>query len=125
MKYNKERLLRVIYVDVLLFLLLIGYYFLNKKFDFVIECPINHFTGYLCPGCGITRCLFSILEFKFKKAFYYNQLVFILIPFFLIYYIYDVYTFIFEKEKKSKIFKYMSIPLLVITILFGIVRNII
>lgn len=122
---NKKKLLRVIYTDILLFILLIGYYFFNKEFGFSIECPINHFTSYLCPGCGITRCLFSILKFDFKKAFYYNRLVFILLPLFCVYYVYSVYNFVFEKNKESKLIKYLTIPLLIITILFGIIRNII
>ena len=125
LQLNKKRLKRVICRYILLFLLFLGYYLLNKLTGFCIFCPINHFTGYLCPGCGVTRCLFSILELHFEKAFYYNQLVFILLPFFSFYCLYNTVDFVFEKNNPIRIPNYVMIPLLIIVIAFGVVRNII
>lgn len=121
----KERLLKVVIKIVGLLVLLFVYYFLSRNFGFSIPCPIHYFTGYYCPGCGITRCLFSLIQLDFSKAFRYNQLVFILIPFFVFYYGYSFYIYIFNKEDKvlCKIPKYVWIILLIITILFGIIRN--
>ena len=60
----KNRLLKVIVINVLLFLILIAYYYLNKFAGFGIPCMFHYFTGYLCPGCGTTKLLFSLLELK-------------------------------------------------------------
>ena len=81
-------------------------------------------TGLYCPGCGITRCFFAILEGDFYKAFMYNQLVFILIPFAIIYFIYKAYLYITSKKDKMKIPNIFWIILLIIVIVFGILRNV-
>ena len=49
-----------------------------------IPCPFHFITGLYCPGCGITRMIKSILKLDFYQAFRYNQLLFILLPFFII-----------------------------------------
>lgn len=125
MQINKKKFKKVIYTNILLFILLIGYYLLNKYLGFKILCPFNALTGLLCPGCGITRCLFSIINLDFKKAFYYNQLVFVFLPFFIIIYLYNTYDYICERKKPIKIPDKFGIFLIILTILFGIIRNII
>ena len=63
------------------------YYFLNFITNFAIICPFYLLTGLYCPGCGITRLLFSLVKLDFYQAFRYNPLVFILIIFSIIYWI--------------------------------------
>ncbi len=124
----RQRIIKVICKVIFLLGLLLGYYFLNSKYNFGIPCPINKFTGYLCPGCGITRCIFSIIEFRLKDAFFYNPLVFILIPFFLLYFVYTHYLYIVDKEDENicmKMPKWIWTILLIVVILFGILRNLI
>lgn len=106
--------------------LVVTYYFLNTHYNFYIPCPIYSITKLYCPGCGITRCLFALLKLDFSSAFRYNQLVFILIPFFLFYFSYKTYLYILDKEDKilSRIPKTFWLILLIITISFGILRNI-
>lgn len=122
----KTRLKRVISFNIILVIIFFGYYFLNTKYNINIECLFHKFTGFYCPGCGITRCLFSIIKLDFKSAFNYNMLVFIMLPFFIIYYIYLNVIYILNKKNVilEKISPYVSYILLVITILFGILRNI-
>lgn len=102
-----------------------GYFLLNKYFNFSIPCIIHEVTNLYCPGCGITRLLFALLQGHIKEAFMYNQLVFILLPIFLIYYLINSYYYIVGKENKliKKIPNYIYIILLIITISFGIIRN--
>lgn len=64
-----------------LFLVAVAYYFANLWWGFSISCPFYRLTGWYCPGCGITRLLFSIMSGDFYHAFRYNPLVFILLPF--------------------------------------------
>lgn len=125
MQINKKKFKKVIYINILLFIILIGYYFLNKYYGVKILCPFNKLTGLLCPGCGITRCLFSIINLDFKKAFYYNQLVFVFLPFFIFIYLYNTYDYVFERKKPIKVPDKVGILLVVLTIAFGIIRNII
>lgn len=124
MQINKKKLKKVIYTNILLFLLLVLYYFLNRNFGFKIICIFHELTGLLCPGCGITRCFFSILSLDFKKAFYYNQFVFILLPFFIGFYFYTIYNYIFDGKRK-RIPNYIIIPVFIGMIIFTIIRNII
>ena len=114
MKKNK-----VIFVGIILIIISYGYYFLNLKFGFTIKCPFHAITGLHCPGCGVTRMLFSIMTLNFYQAFRFNPLLFIL----LILYI----AFIIERlirKKDLKVPNRIALVLLVILIIFGILRNI-
>ena len=123
----KKRLNHVIIRYLILLLIFVSYYTINKITGFGIPCLFNEITGWQCPGCGITRCLFSLVQFKFKDAFNYNPLVFIYLPFIIAYFIYTDYLYIYDKKDKIliKIPKVFTYILVVITILFGILRNII
>jgi hypothetical protein len=35
----------------------------------MLPCPIRFCTGYLCPGCGIQRSFFCLIELDFKESF--------------------------------------------------------
>ena len=124
MQINKKKLRKVIYTNILLFLLLIIYYFLNRNFGFKIVCIFHELTGLLCPGCGITRCLFSIISLDFKKAFYYNQFVFILLPFFIVYYFYNIYNYVLDRKRKE-VPNFILISIFIVMTIFTIVRNVI
>lgn len=42
----------------------------------MIPCPIKTVIGYTCPGCGIQRSIFSLLELDLKNSFnFYPPLV--------------------------------------------------
>ena len=62
----------------LVILILLGYYFLNIYFHFSIPCMFYKLTNLYCPGCGITRMLFSLIKLDFYQSFRYNSIVFIL-----------------------------------------------
>lgn len=121
----KTRIRNTILFIIIISLSIILYYSLNRRYNFSIPCIFHEITGYYCPGCGITRCLFSLLEGNIYKAFMYNQLVFILLPFLILYMIYNIYIYIFNKENKviKKIPNSIFIILLCIVIVFGILRN--
>lgn len=123
----KQRLKKVILIYLGLLLIFITYYILNKKTGFYIPCIFHEITGLDCPGCGITRCLFHLINFNFLDAFKVNPLVFIYIPFIIAYYLYQSYLYIYDKKDKIlvKIPKYFMYIVLVITILYGVLRNII
>ena len=102
---------------------LIIYFILSELLDVGIPCLFYEITGYYCPGCGITRLLFSLLKLDFYQAFRYNPLIFILI---IITVIYWLVKFILKKfmNISIEIPNYVYYILLVIVIIFGILRNI-
>jgi len=122
----KTRIIKTIITTFILIIIFFTYYYFHKVYDFGIPCLFHLITGFNCPGCGVTRMLFSLVQGDIKTAFSYNQFLFILLPFILIYIIYKVYLYILDKEDKiiRKIPNYIWYILLTLTILWGIVRNI-
>lgn len=103
-----------------------AYLLLYNYTGLVISCFFHKFTGLYCPGCGVTRMLKSLINLEIKKAFCYNQFVFILTPFLFVWVINRIKMIVFDKEsfipqKIEKVFWYVSLCL---AIIFGIFRNI-
>ena len=112
-------------VIIVVIILLICYLIVGHNHDLYVPCIFHLVTGLWCPGCGITRMLFSIITGDFKEAFYYNQLLFISSPIFLFFFIENIYAKLKNKKpmylKVPNIVYYLYIVLLV---LFMILRNI-
>ena len=109
-------------IGIFLFFLFIIYYLLNKKIGIGIPCVFHELTGLYCPGCGITRLLFSLLELNFFQAFRSNPLVFILLILIILYLI--LKQILKRFNINLTIPNYIYYFLLIIVILFGILRNI-
>ena len=75
------------------------------KFGIVIPCVFYELTGLYCPGCGVTRMIFSLLKLDFYQAFRYNILVFLFIPFILV----CVIDFIIKKLNNKSDYLYQKI----------------
>lgn len=108
-------------VILLLFLLFIYIYlYFSSKFNFVLPCPIKRILNVYCPGCGITRMFISLFHGKIYQAFRYNMLVFSLMTCYIIYLVIKI-KFKINLNHKTKLILLTFI--LVISILFGILRN--
>lgn len=70
--FNKEQIKKYLYLIISAGLLCLFLYLTN------IGCPIKFITGISCPGCGMTRALFSLLRLDVKSAVYYHPLVFVM-----------------------------------------------
>lgn len=112
---------------ILVFLIGIGLfyvYFANQS-KLVIPCIFHEITGLYCPGCGITRCLNSIIHLDFYQAFRYNPLVFVLLPFAFGYVIIRI-----NRTRKNQAVSHgkrndwVWYLLVIVTLLFGILRNV-
>ena len=114
MKKNK-----IIFIGIIVLIISYGYYFLNSKYGFSIACPFHALTGLYCPGCGVTRMIFSIMKLDFYGAFRYNPLLFMLSILYIIFVIERVI-----RKKDYKIPNKVAIVLLVVLILYAIARNI-
>ncbi|MEE0700290.1 MAG: DUF2752 domain-containing protein [Bacilli bacterium] len=110
---------------IIIITVLVLYYALGQFLSFYIPCPIHYLTGYYCPGCGVTRMLTSIIKLDFYQAFHYNMLIFLLIPFFVTYFIFQLSAFLKTKKNvmNGKSFNKVWITLVVVFLVFGILRN--
>lgn len=100
----------------ILFIAIVFYYIFYKISGIAIPCMFHKITKLYCPGCGITRMIFSLIRLDFYQAFRYNPLVFILGVLYLIYKIVNI-------RFRILLPKYMPYILLIIVIMYGIFRN--
>jgi len=109
------------------FLILISVYFFfdPSKNSYFLKCPLKEMTGYDCAGCGVQRAFHELLHFRFSRAFQYNPLFVIAIPFLLLFFVLKsskAYTKTgwFYNFLKSKLF---FLVVLIIVLLFSLFRN--
>lgn len=91
---------------------------------FGIPCPVHYFTGFKCPGCGVSRMFISLMKLDFKSAFEANRLLLVTLP--VIASFLFVYFFRYIKTGSRKISKAENIIYIVLIIsflIFGVVRN--
>lgn len=101
------------------------YYIWLKITGIGIPCIFRKVTGFLCPGCGITRMAEKVVQLDFKAAFYCNKAAFCTLPFLGIVYVAESVHFIKTGKTEYTMFsKVTVIVICVILILYGIVRNI-
>ena len=105
-------------------LLLHIYKYIYIKYHIGIPCIFHEITHLYCPGCGITRAIFLLLELDIKSALKENLLI-IFLPLIIIYIINYLKNKINNINKDpAKIFpKPIWYILLIITITYGIIRN--
>ncbi len=79
-----------------------------------IGCPIKFTTGISCPGCGMTRSVFSVVHLDINKAFHFHPLFFLVPIMFCV--------FIFEAFLKPKFVKIIWFLLILTFIIIYINR---
>lgn len=89
-----------------------------------IPCLFRALTGYLCPGCGMTRATLSILTGHLAKAWSLNALSLTLVPVFLLYLGYRIIRYVLTGQESFRTWENVFLVLsLIIAILYAIVRN--
>jgi hypothetical protein len=56
------------------------YRFPLGQYGFYPVCPIHLYTGWLCPGCGMTRAFAALIRGNLRDALHWNPLIAILVP---------------------------------------------
>lgn len=102
--------------------LFLFYYFTGHG----IPCVFHEVTGLYCPGCGLTRAVYTLLVYgDIKQAFGYNAMLFIAGPILLFIAVRWGYYTIKQKDYTlSKFECIITIILLVLLLVFSILRNI-
>lgn len=121
---KKKRIINVIFISLICLAVITGIYFLYIKKIIVIPCIFHELTGLYCPGCGMTRALASLANLEIYQAIRYNALIIFLVPAFLLYIVFKIKSYINNEKNKFNILNYLLWSALIITILYGILRNI-
>ncbi len=102
----------------------IGYYIFFKLTHIGIPCIFHERLGFYCPGCGVTRMLFALLELDFKAAAQSNLLILLLSPFLLFFAAKHIYETVKDgKSETGKVEAVFYIVAFVLTIVFVVLRN--
>lgn len=89
-------------------------------------CPFLFLTGYYCPGCGSSRAFHHLIHGRIQKAFSYNPLMVLSIPF-VIYILIAEIGFYFNNKPVIRGFAFTKkfyMLLLFIIMIYWILRNI-
>lgn len=93
----------------------------------VSQCYIFQNTGILCPSCGGTRCIQSLLQGDIVSAFHYNFVITFVAIYLVILNI--VYLINRNKDEEKKVLTWIypkywyTIVLAVILIIYTVLRN--
>ncbi len=89
-----------------------------------IPCAFHMITGLLCPGCGVTRMLLSLMRGDFAGAWRANAMLMVLSPFLLYILADSVMAYVragsFRVRRWQEVLLYIMIGMLVV---FAAVRN--
>ena len=90
-----------------------------------IPCVFHLLTGYLCPGCGITRLAMALLHGDFETAKQANTFIWYLFPFAAFYAAYRLFKYVCDNDTGFSIFEIVFlIIVLIMTLVWGVYRNI-
>ena len=121
----KRRILKIIFILLFVFTLGVVYSIFYSVTGKGIPCIFHMVTGFLCPGCGVTRMCISILQGNFLEAMKYNFMLFFLSPYIIYILIFDIVQYIKDgKCNHTKCQEVMIYLMIVLLIVFSIIRNI-
>ena len=100
------------------------YSFPPSQYSFYPRCPFYVATHWLCPGCGSTRALYSLLHGDVLTAWHYNALFTLLGPVVLAWLAFGCYRVMrYDQISKMAIPRSVTACLMVAIVLFAIARN--
>ncbi len=104
--------------------LAVVYNFSPSQYTFYPRCLFYTTTHWLCPGCGSTRALYSLLHGDWRTALHYNAMFTLLAPVLLAWSIYCFYHAMrYDRLPRVKIPRSMMVGMVAAVLLFTIARN--
>lgn len=120
----KKRVVNLFFVSIILVVLFLVYYYFCTIFPYLsLKCLFFEITGLKCPGCGLTRMLFSFLGLEFFKGVQYNYFLAYSSPVLMWILGYLVYTYVRDK-KTGKIFDIVCLVYILLLVVWCVFRNI-
>lgn len=116
-----------IVIGIFLILIAIVYFLFDpSEARFFPPCPISYITGLKCPGCGSQRALHSLLHLDVSKAFFFNPLLVMSLPYVVlgIYFEYFGGNTKFPKARKILFGRVAIIVSCIVVVLYWIGRNV-
>ena len=121
----KKRLERLIVKALVVIAVGTAYLIFVRLVGWGIPCMFRAFFNIYCPGCGISRMFVALSRFDIPTAFRYNPLVFCLLPFGIAFGARYALSYIRTgRTKPDKIENALLIAAMILTIAFGVLRNI-
>lgn len=100
------------------------YRFPPETYGFYPQCPFHALTGLLCPGCGATRALATLLHGNLKEAMPWNGLFVVLVPILLVYLAIE-YVRAVSGRPQIQVPKPAIVAMLATAISFAVLRNLV
>lgn len=121
---QKQRFLSITKKYLLAFAIGFGYYLFVKLTNWGIPCIFYKMTGMLCPGCGVSRMLISLIQLDFVTAAKYNLLLFCLLPFGIFLLIWKSVSYVKNGTGEiTKMEKIIYVIAFVLAVVFTVLRN--
>ena len=122
---SKKRLCKLLTRCAIVLLVGLLYYLVIHITGIAIPCFYYTFTGFYCPGCGVTRMAVSLLRLDFEKAFYYHPVLLCSIPLLGVCFGYQALQYVKVGETRLLWWQNTIIWLVIVAlVLFCIYRNI-
>ncbi len=122
----KKRLICEIKRGILLLLAAAALVFIFAFTKRGVPCPFYTVTGLLCPSCGATRMVMSLLKLDFYGAYSYNKALFLSLPVLIFAFLYQKWVYIKTGSRSLKpAIKVILWAEIAFLLVFGAVRNII
>ena len=93
--------------------------------SFYPKCTLHRTTGLHCPGCGLTRSVFSLIHGRVAQAFAYNPFMALFSPFLLVMAVRAVWFWVWGvKDARSLMPRRAGWPIMIALAVFWILRNV-
>ena len=104
--------------------LIVVYSFSPRDYSFYPRCPFYTATHLLCPGCGATRALDSLLHGDWAGALHSNAMFTLLVPVFLGWFVFCCYhTMRYDRFPRLIVPRGVWLGAGIVVLLFTVARN--
>ena len=105
--------------------MVVVYNFSPSEYSFYPRCPLYAATHLLCPGCGATRALYSLLHGDLRGALHYNALFTTLAPLFLAWFALCCYRIMrYDRFPRLAVPRGVIAGIAIVALVFTVTRNI-
>ena len=118
-----KRLRRIIILNILFIICFAATYTIEQLGFIDLRCPVAYLTPYVCPGCGLTRMVTSIIKADFEQAFRWNPFIFVSIPLYIYLWVSTCISYIKYGFVEDKIQNIIAVYVALLLV-YGVVRNI-